>query len=188
MARQNYSIDLIKQMAECDANYIRLLNLVPQLNAYFRNSSLDKHVIEAITGVQIDATNMSPGEPEKSLEGLVSEFIIADLEGMEGKVTVEIKILEAFRYTTTLQITQKPEMKKWMTNPSMLVRLYHDANTAEVTSYQGHKNLQPRYAQPNPKMYYPDEKMQVNAFLGEWLNHCLKCGRSTKAPEFSYSS
>lgn len=153
MTKSSYSVDLIKQMAECDANYIRLLKLVPGLD-----------------------------EPEKLTIGTSTEFCIADLYPGDKKVTVEIHVIESFRYTTTLEITQKPVFRKWMTNPSMLVRVYHDANTAEVYSYQGHRNLKPRYERPNPNMYQPDEKMQVNHFLGEWLTHCLKVGRSIKAP------
>ena len=99
---------------------------------------------------------------------------------------VEIKIIEAFKDTTTLGIVQRPELKKWMTNPSMLVRVYHDASTAEVVSYLGHRNVKPRYSQPNPDMYHADEKMQVQSFLGDWLTHCLKVGRSIKTPELQF--
>ena len=77
----------------------------------------------------------------------------------------------------------KPEMKKLLTNPAMTVRIYHDASSAEVISTQGHKVSQARYLVKNPNMYYADEKMRVNAFLGEWLTHCLKVGRSIQAPE-----
>ena len=34
MSRNKYSIDLQKHMAVCDANYIRLLKLLPQLEVY----------------------------------------------------------------------------------------------------------------------------------------------------------
>lgn len=181
MSKSSYSVDLIKQMAECDANYIRLLKLVPHLQAYrdnsfaemamLENSGRDKSLIEEIK---------NSAEPEKLLEGLLVEFCIADETSFGGKVTVEIEIIEAFKYTTTLEIRQKPVLEKWMTNPSMLVRAYHDASTAEVISYQGHRNLLPRYEQPNEHMYHSDEKMQVNMFLGEWLSHSLKVGRSTE--------
>lgn len=184
MARKSYSVDLIKQMAECDANYIRLLKLVPQLQAYLDRSFED--YIPANSDA--DVINRELADPEKILVGISREFAIADLESSDEKVVVQIRILEAFKYTTTLEITQKPQLKKWMTNPSMLVRVYHDANTAEVVSYQGHRHLQSRYAQPNAKMYYPDEKMQVNAFLGEWLTHCLKEGRNMKAPAILFST
>lgn len=168
-------------MAECDANYIRLLKLVPHLQAYrdrsfaeialLENTERDKDAIDEIE---------NSSEPEKLLEGLIVEFCIADETSFGEKVTVEIEIVEAFKYTTTLEIRQKPVLKKWMTNPSMLVRVYHDASTAEVVSYQGHNYLQPRYPQPNAQMYHSDEKMQVNMFLGEWLTHSLKVGRSTE--------
>ncbi len=181
MPKNNYSIDLVKQMAECDANYIRLLKLVPYLQVYHdhsfaemtlpENSGHDKEIIEKIK---------KSANPEKLLEGLLVEFCIADQVNFGGKVTVEIEIIEAFKYTTTLEIRQKPVSEKWLTNPAMLVRAYHDANTAEVISYQGHRKLQPRYEQPNAKMYHPDEKMQMNIFLGEWLTHSLKVGRSTE--------
>jgi uncharacterized protein YqiB (DUF1249 family) len=188
MSKSNYSIDLIKQMAECDANFIRLLKLVPQLHAYRDKSFIEYALLDSVNS-SLTRTNQSlqTNEPEKVLEGLASEFFISDLDDSDEKVTVRIKILEAFKYTTTLEITQKPELKKWMTNPSMLVRVYHDASTAEVVSYQGHRNLKPRYTQPNPKMYHADEKMQVNKFLGEWLTHCLKVGRSTKASELLFT-
>ncbi|MFT4670863.1 MAG: hypothetical protein ACI945_000195 [Pseudohongiellaceae bacterium] len=199
MARKSYSVDLIKQMAECDANYIRLLKLVPQLQAYLDRSFEDYIPVNS----DADVINRELADPEKILEGISVEFAIADLESSnekaekdekaekaekDEKVVVQIRILEAFKYTTTLEITQKPQFKAWMTNPSMLVRAYHDANTAEVVSYQGHRHLQSRYAQPNPKMYCADEKMQVNAFLGEWLTHCLKVGRSMKAPAILFST
>ncbi len=105
-------------------------------------------------------------------------FTLADLA--TEPVTVEITVLEAFKYTTTLEIVQRPVLREWMTNPSMLIRVYHDASTAEVVSYQGHKNLQVRYPQPNAKMYQSDEKGQVNQFLGEWLSHCLTVGQSAE--------
>ena len=183
MSKNSYSVDLIKQMAVCDANYIRLLKLVPQLGAY-----LDKSFADHINSVENRQHELTESEPEKALEGLTTQFCIADQADESQRVTVEIKILEAFKYTTTLEIVQKPEFKKWMTNPSMLVRVYHDASTAEVVSYQGHRNLQPRYTRPNPKMYHADEKMQVNEFLGEWLTHCLKVGRSLKAPDLIFNN
>ena len=180
MSKNSYSVDLIKQMAVCDANYIRLLKLVPELGTY-----LDRSFSKHIDSVENRPFELTADEPEKALQGLTTQFCIADQVDENAKVTVEIKILEAFKYTTTLKIIQKPELKQWMTNPSMLVRVYHDANTAEVVSYQGHRNLKPRYSKPNPKMYHADEKMQVNEFFGEWLAHCLNVGRSIKAPELT---
>jgi len=175
-------------MAECDANYIRLLKLVPQLQAYRDKSFIDVAILNnPQTSSKCIEQVQNSNEPEKLLEGLVTEFCISDRQVEKGGVKVEITIVEAFKYTTTLEIKQKPQFEKWMTNPSMLVRVYHDASTAEVISYQGHKNLKSRYEQPNSKMYHSDEKTQVNRFLGEWLTHCLQVGRSINVPDISFS-
>lgn len=188
MPKSRYHIDLIKQMAECDANYIRLLKLVPELGMY-RAGEFDKLDDNSNAEYSSHQADLIPeAEPEKRIQGLTTRFNIADLDEYQGKVTMEIIIVEAFKYTCTLEIVQHPEFKQWMTNPSMLVRVYHDASTAEVVSYQGHRNLLPRYSQPNPNMYHPDEKMQVNQFLGEWLTHCLNVGRSAKVPDLLFSS
>jgi hypothetical protein len=76
MARKSYSIDLIKQMAECDANYIRLLKLVPQLQAYIDRSFED--YIPANSDADVIKRELV--DPEKILEGIGREFVIADLE------------------------------------------------------------------------------------------------------------
>ena len=102
MARSSYRIDLIKQMAECDANFIRLLKLLPYLQAYRDRSFLEHALLQASLEQLNNGMYISDSEPEKALEGLSSEFVIADLENTADKVTVEMKIVEAFKYTTTL--------------------------------------------------------------------------------------
>ena len=181
MGRKNYSVDLIKQMAECDANYIRLLKLMPALKVHRERA----YPLPEPAASPASAGASHSAEPEKMLEGMFRRFSIASLEGSGEKVTVEIRILEAFKYTATLELSQRPECEAWMTNPSMIVRAYHDANTAEVIAYQGHQNFKPRYPLPNPDMYHPDEKMQVNSFLGEWLSQCLSHGQSLEVPQIA---
>ena len=166
MKKRSYSVDLIRQMAECDANFIRLLKLLPELRRFGLTSSA-----------------LAPVEMEEKL----GEFVIADDLDGRGETVVEVRVIEAFRYTTTLEISQRPACGGSLTNPSMQVRIYHDANTAEVTSYQNHRNFKPRYTQPNPGMYQRDEKIQVNRFLGEWLTLCLQAGRSLKVPDILFS-
>ena len=61
-------------------------------------------------------------------------------------------------------------------HPSMVIRLYHDARMAEVISSQDIQQVQPRYDYPNVKMHHPDEKEQMNLFLKEWLQLCLRLG------------
>ena len=194
MSKRDYSLDLIKQMAECDANYIRLLKLVPELWV-FRSKCLTrkklqqkKHNPDWIDLIQ-DSDFINSGSADLiSLEaglpiGKIAEFGIVDENYSQHKLVVEISVIESFKYTTTLEIVQKPQTDNWLASPTMQVRVYHDASTAEVTSYQNHRNFKPRYSQPNPQMYQRDEKMQVNSFLGEWLTYCLKAGQCLKAPD-----
>lgn len=166
MKDRSYSVDLIKQMAECDANYIRLLKLIPELREFPRDA---------------------PHSWTSGSDGRLAEFVIADDHDGRGETVVEVRVVETFRYTTTLEITQRPALGGWLTNPSMLVRIYHDANTAEVTSYQHHRNFQSHYLRPQNVRYQRDEKVQVNRFLGEWLTLCLQAGRCLKVPDIAFS-
>ena len=168
MKDRDYRLNLVEQMAECDANYIRLLKLIPA----FR---------------KISTASKKPFQRQLLEQGQIAQFIVADQENNAGKIVLEINVLEAFKYTTTLEIIQKPKTGHWFENPTMQVRVYHDACTTEVTSYQGHRNFQPIYQFPNPRMYHRDEKNQVNRFLGEWLTHCLQYGRIEKVPDLTYS-
>lgn len=54
--------------------------------------------------------------------------------------------------------------------------MYHDASTAEVISYQRHREFKAFYEMPNREMRAPDEKQQLNVFLAEWLKICLDEG------------
>lgn len=115
--------------------------------------------------------------------------------GSEQKVFIEtdashnsyvcLTITESFPYTSTIQVSQHSPTSQWLKAPEMLVRLYHDANMAEVVSYQKQHRIRGHYHYPNPEMRMPDEKIQLNQFLTEWLTHCLSHGRS--AYEFDYS-
>jgi hypothetical protein len=164
--------DLAKNMAACDANYIRLLKLVPQLRGYksgnFCNSS-----------TQANRSLVSDGsEPAKILEGTGTRFYTGERKDSAEKVIVDIKILEAFKYTTTLHVTQRPEISEWVTTPSIVVRIYHDAKTSEVIAFQGESSIIPMAGEYREKMSLLKEKNHHNSFLGEWLAHCLKLGRA----------
>ena len=198
MKDNQYNIDLVTQMAQCDANYIRLLKLVPKLEIERRDAqrrrtpglqnqqSMDgKSLAKHEKGSGSTHNNNAPGCED--LQSEVSRKFSLIQNGSAREVTVTIKILERFRYTTTLEITQTPDDSNMVSAPVMLVRVYHDASTAEVISYQGHKNFKARYPTPNVNMYHRDEKRQVNEFLGEWLTLCLKTGQSLLSPELVFN-
>lgn len=88
-----------------------------------------------------------------------------------------LTVLEESRYTTTLSLRQTlGESLDWLTVADLSVRLYHDARLAEVLACTGLKRLRAVYEYPNPWMAQPDEKAQLNQFLGECLSECLRHG------------
>lgn len=110
-----------------------------------------------------------------------SEWSFAMEMPTEELSKVVISVVERSRYTTTVDLTQASHMD-WVPEPSITVRLYHDARVAEVLSYQKNHRIKQSYEYPNKKMYHRNEKAQLNAFLGEWLDSCLKSGCALRLP------
>jgi uncharacterized protein YqiB (DUF1249 family) len=139
---KRYIPDLVADMAECDANYIRLLRLFP---------SMDK----------IDSRSFG-------VQGVT-----------EDGTLVRMEIRERCRYTTMLTVqVHNDEVKPWVKWPVLAVRIYHDIRSAEVSGFERHQHLSYRYQTPNPDMFQPDEKSQINRFFGELLAFCLEHGHS----------
>ena len=119
--------------ALCEANYTRVLKLLPDID-----------------------------EDSQSYEF-----------GTEQEIQYRIRIVDASRYTTTLDVSQMSDsLPDWL-KPSMHVRLYHDARMAEVLSSQNVTAIKPSYDYPNQKMHQKNEKEMINCFLAEWLLFCL---------------
>ena len=92
---------------------------------------------------------------------------------------VEFQVVESFRYTSTIAIklnTPGMAATPYYRPPIMLVRLYHDACTAEVVSYQEKTTSGFQMLLAESVEFTPDEKDQVNQFLAEWLQLCLQEG------------
>lgn len=93
---------------------------------------------------------------------------------------MEVLVLERSVYTDTLQISQSvlptDERQHWWPRLDMEVRIYHDVALAEVLRFQSARRIPARNRYPNPAMQARDEKTQVNEFLAECLEHCLREG------------
>lgn len=86
-----------------------------------------------------------------------------------------LNVLEKTRYTTLIELgLQYAVANPWLSRQSLSVRIYHDARVAEVMGYQKHRHFTSHYDYPNPDMFHKNEKQQLNKFLGEWLDHCLR--------------
>jgi hypothetical protein len=128
-------------MAECDANYLRLSKLMPELH----------------------------DRDERRLTVRVAN----------QDITVCIRVLERCPYTTLIELTQLPLIEGLafeLPAPRIVVRLYHDAKSAEVVEFQNERHFKPAYGYPNGKMRQRDEKAQLNRFLSEYLATCLEHG------------
>ncbi len=104
----------------------------------------------------------------------VSEFELRRQEQYFGRVRIDI--LQTARYTETLLLEQVHNSGHWLNNPEMTVRVYHDAGMAEVISCYRDRQIAPVNDYPNRYMHHPDEKVQVNRFLADWLDYCLRFG------------
>ncbi|WP_019340001.1 DUF1249 domain-containing protein [Stutzerimonas stutzeri] len=137
--RERYRVDLLELQAACEANYLRLMRLLPGM----RNHPDTRRIA------------MSQGD---RLLGVLA-----------------LTVTESCPYTTTVQISQQ-DCLPWLPAPQMDVRVYHDARMAEVIGAENARRFRGIYSYPNAQMHQPDEKNQLNLFLGEWLGHCLACG------------
>ena len=155
--RRRYVPNLIAEMAECDANYIRLHRLFPLMG---QEDQLE-------FGIDT-VSDCSPSSRRGAVQSTTDDGAI---------VTIEIQ--ERCPYTTmlTVKVTNE-EDKPWVKWPSLEVRVYHDIKSAEVVRFERHRNLKFRYSTPNSDMFQPDEKSQINKFFGELLTYCFEHGHS----------
>lgn len=99
--------------------------------------------------------------------------------GVSGREPVEVvfKVRERSAHTTLVTLQQRePGRSRWLRLPQLAIRVYHDAQLAEVVGCDGERNVWPRQDYPNRRMLQSDEKAQWNRFLGEWLGTCLAMG------------
>ncbi|MEQ6916012.1 DUF1249 domain-containing protein [Halomonas aquatica] len=94
-----------------------------------------------------------------------------------------LKLQERAPYTSIVRVSQRGGLDAVIDTPRMRVHLYHDVRMAEVTDFQRQRHFHGRYRYPNSRMHQPDEKLQLNRFLGEWLEHGLAHGHSLDLPQ-----
>ncbi len=88
---------------------------------------------------------------------------------------LQIRVIDSAKYTTTIALILRLKINsRWVTDPSMTLRIYHDARAAEVVSYQSRSPHAPLYPYPNAAMYSRFEKRRLNEFLSMLLDFCLR--------------
>lgn len=106
----------------------------------------------------------------------VLEFGVTGPSGVHADVCLTVR--ERGPFTTLVEVVENHATDGWVVPMRATVRISHDARVAEVTEFRRQRRLQARYPYPNPDMLHPDEKLQTNRLLGEWLQHCLRWGES----------
>ncbi|GGD48387.1 DUF1249 domain-containing protein [Lacimicrobium alkaliphilum] len=100
-----------------------------------------------------------------------------------SNLSYSIVIQQCEPYTTTVEMRQNSSGLPDYLQPVMQIRLYHDANLAEVLGFQHMSRFRPSYQYPNQLMHQKNEKELVNHFLAEWLGFCLRnASSSTVSP------
>lgn len=138
-------------MARCEANYYRLLRLFPCLHDERQRRlalSLGNH----------------------------PEVVLSVLERTTYTTLLTIEQRSPESMSSWSGMTDKSVTVRWFNPPVLTVRLYHDAQMAEVITCNSNRGVQPNNAYPNRHMFQPDEKRQWNGFLEEWLVLCQRYG------------
>ena len=147
-----YVPSLDQMIGQCTVNYVQLLKLFPDIRQYQKDDQKTFHLCH------------------------------------EQHAVVTCTVTEAAPYTTFLTFTQMPRpgrerqvcggrlLALAVLSLTLRVRLYHDAQLAEVVDAAQGAMLPGRFSYPNPRMFHTDEKAQSNRFLGEWLAYCRKHG------------
>ena len=135
-------------MAECEANYARLMKLMPQMHD-------EDHEDSRVFMVELP-------------NNLAARFKLSIVERCKYTTILEFRQLDG----------GLAEQLDWAPAPHFLLRVYHDARMAEVSAFQGNHRLKSKYPYPNDAMFHRDEKVQLNQLLSEWLIHCLRYGHS----------
>ncbi len=129
-----------------EANYRRLIRLVPGIRAIAVNDSFCLHS---------------------------SKIVINILE--QYKYTSVISLKQALQMPAKNDGEFKETMFVHPGSIDMELRVCHDASLVEIIGYQGCSPIQSANVYPNKHMLQVDEKRQVNLFLKEVLEHSLKC-------------
>ena len=78
------------------------------------------------------------------------------------------------KYTSAVLVVQ--ETSDEFTNLSLKIHVYHDTRSAEVVSYQRHYDFHVLDTKPKPPRTQRFEKIEMNRFLSELLDHCITFG------------
>jgi len=101
---------------------------------------------------------------------------VAILSAFDELPDLHMKVLERGKYSLTVAFLHVLDDEKIVPDMFLKIRVYHDAQVAEVLSYQNKTAFTRIYTYPNKKLRYPIEKRRVNQFFSEWLAYSISRG------------
>ena len=172
--KKRYTVNFARHLADCEFNYRKLCLLMP--------------------GWRENGLSDTDNREWRYLTGGQNVMLVQVIESAKFTTTVHISVdsplqkqLRWFKPKTGLpsnKIRKLPLTTRQDAAFTLDVRLYHDADLAEVITFANQRRFLPRHEYPNNKMYQQDEKSQLNLFLGEILDNCLESGRVEQAFAF----
>jgi uncharacterized protein YqiB (DUF1249 family) len=98
---------------------------------------------------------------------------------VKGALDLHLTVRERCRYTSTLHLTyQFADNGESFPAPDVVVRMYHDAQMAELISRGGRPGRHDAEYDRFRNHYSLDIKWQANRFLHKWLGYCLHHGHA----------
>ncbi len=93
----------------------------------------------------------------------------------QQKPALYLKVLERSTYTMTIELSHcfNRQLEDFM-EPAVKIRLYLDAQLAEVLRDHARHDVSKVYRCPSQSVEIRDYKWRLNYFLQKWLDHCLK--------------
>lgn len=92
-----------------------------------------------------------------------------------NKPTLFLKILDRSKHTLTVELSHhfNQNLENLMV-PAIIIRIYLDANIAEVLKDHERTDVSRIYKDPSQSIEIMNYKWRLNYFLQKWLDHCLQ--------------
>lgn len=119
--------------------------------------------------------------------------LIPELSSIHNHATAEIlrqpalflTIIEKSKHTLTIELSHHfNNNQNHIIEPAVKIRVYLDANTAEVLKDHARKDVSKVYRSPRQSIEIMNYKWRLNYFLQKWLDHCLQTNYQFKNKEY----
>ena len=92
-----------------------------------------------------------------------------------NKPTLYLKIIDRSKHTLTVELSHHFNRNlENLVTPAVKIRIYLDANLAEVLKDHARTDVSRVYKDPGQSIEIMNYKWRLNYFLQKWLDHCLQ--------------